>query len=446
MSATDVKPTDLTQRSVPPPETPASTWRTVFQSTLFWVGLAFLVSFAVLFLRPVFLNNYDLKLYPNFPKMTPIGADLREYLTFSRALVTQGTPYIGQNYYPPFEAIFFLPWINLPPTQAYNLFTTLNFILFVLVTLLFPLLLGRKKQVNSLVTLIFVTGLFSYGLWFQLERGQYDLIVMLLCFGSLWLFHRRPRWRWLAYMLIIVAIQIKIYPAIFLITFVDDWKDWKANLRRWGLLLLANAAALFVLGPAVFSQFIGRLLRQMGHPTFVTVVNHSINSFVTVYMNQLKDRFPWLPAYSGLIQASLLALFAIFFLLIWFQVYRRNLSGLNPYLILACTIGAMVIPSTSHDYKFAIFVAPVLLFFNALDLRAVPLSRSSLWSWIFQAGLVFLIALAYCVSLYVPDQKPLFLRSNFPPLMVILIASAALMLLRARWLDRSTQPDAFPDF
>ncbi len=383
--------------------------------------------------------------------MTPIGADLREYLTFSRALVTQGTPYIGQNYYPPLEAVFFLPLINLPITRAYNLFTVLNFVLFGLITVGFPLLLSRKKQVNSLVTLIFVTGLFSYGFWFQLERGQYDLIVMLLCFGSMWLYHYRPRWRWLAYLLFTISVQIKIYPAIFLITFVTDWSDWKSNLRRWGLLLLANLASLFVLGPAVFMQFINRLFGQMGHPTFVTISNHSINSFVTVYADMFKDQLPWLITNSGLIQAILLAIFAIFFLLIWLQVYRRKLSGLNPYLVLACTIGAMVIPSTSHDYKFAIFVAPLLLFLNALDLSAIPSSGASRWERIFQIGLVFLIALAYCLSLYIPDQKPRVFRSNFPPLMVILMASAVLMLLRGRWLDRSTRSapsarsEAFPD-
>ncbi|PIE33382.1 hypothetical protein CSA56_11930 [candidate division KSB3 bacterium] len=49
---------------------------------------------------------------------------------------------------------------------------------------------------------------------------------------------------------------------------------------------------------------------------------------------------------------AVLACIAICLILLTFQAYRKNEKGINPFLLLVCCIGALLIPSVSHDYKF----------------------------------------------------------------------------------------------
>ena len=84
-----------------------------------WVLAAFLFFFIFYFIKPTFLNPpHQFLPFGNFPTMEPIGADLREYLNFSKALVEKGSPYINPNYYPPLESVFFLPLTYTTPDRA----------------------------------------------------------------------------------------------------------------------------------------------------------------------------------------------------------------------------------------------------------------------------------------------------------------------------------------
>ena len=63
-----------------------------------WVLAGFGFFFLLYFIKPAFLNPFhQLALFGNFPILEPIGSDLREYLTFSKALLEQGSPYINPN-------------------------------------------------------------------------------------------------------------------------------------------------------------------------------------------------------------------------------------------------------------------------------------------------------------------------------------------------------------
>lgn len=213
----------------------------------YWVLGVFCVVFFACYVVPVFLNDYhELRVYPDFPAINPIGGDLREYLGFSKALLENGSPYIPPNYYPPLQALLFAPLVRFGPDQSYVYITALNFLSFLAITWLYPWLASRPRQWNQLATLGLASGLFSYGLLFQLERGQFDLLVMTLCYAAIYLFHHHPRLRLLAYLLFVVSVNIKIYPLVFILCFTLDWRDWKRNLLRWGLLGLANLAGLFV--------------------------------------------------------------------------------------------------------------------------------------------------------------------------------------------------------
>ena len=313
----------------------------------FWMLLVFSIVFFYYFVQPTFLNEYhELRLFSNFPELKPLGADLREYIGFSKALVENGSPYIRPNYYPPFESVFFLRFLQMGPDLAYVYLTAISFLCFLAITYLLPLLSAPHHRLSLAGAFVLVCGLFSYGLWFQLERGQFDLIVMALCFGGIFLYQRQPRLRWLAYLLFILSVQIKLYPVFFVLCFATDWHAWKANLRRWVLLGLANFAGLFVLGPKVFMDFINALLEQVSRPSYWTAENHSIHSFVTTLIYEYRgDRelYNLLKLNAGWYQLALLAIFAACFATVLWITYRKRLNPANPYVILLCTIAAMVI-------------------------------------------------------------------------------------------------------
>jgi hypothetical protein len=268
---------------------------------------------------------------------------------------------------------------------------------------------------------------------------------MALCFGGIYLYHAHPRWRMAAYLLFIMAVNIKIYPGIFLLCFTSDWHDWKHNLRRWGLLLLANFAGLFILGWKVFLDFLQALADQMSQPSYWWSGNHSIDSFVRVVVDSLKVGSPavyemlqanirWFSV--GLILLYLLCLGGVLLI-----AYRQRLSAANPYLILALTLGTMLIPSTSHDYKLSILIAPMVLLLNSLELRRS--GRTGLDLAIIL--LLIILSTAYSATLFLHTDLPILLTSNLPPLMIIAGASALLLWVRSAQSCRMGEGTEFHD-
>jgi hypothetical protein len=399
---------------------------------LTWILLAFFIVFGFYFLKPTFLNSaHEIQFLLNFPVLNPIGADLHEYIGFTRALLQNGSPYIAPNYYPPLESVLFIPLTWTSPDRAYEWMIVINASVFFGLTLVFPLLLSKERRFSATLMFFLISGLFSYGFFFELERGQYDLIVMAFCFSALYLYHYQPRLHFLAYVLFVISVQIKIYPGIFLLLFATDWHAWKQNLRRWGLLLLANFAGLFVLGPKVFLDFVAALQKQLQVPTYISLVNHSITSFATLAIRKLGPSGdftkPQLREFTTILQVALLLfILACLAAVIW-TAYKRRLSPLNPYVLVVFTIGALVIPSTSHDYVFAAMIAPFAIFLNSLRLHR----SGRLWADITSTLLVFLIALAYCATLFLHDNQPLALNNNLPALLLIALATTFLFFIRS---------------
>ena len=80
-----------------------------------------------------------------------------------------------------------------------------------------------------------------------------------------------------------------------------------------------------------------------------------------------------------------------------FQCYRQKQNGINPFLLLACTIGALLIPSVSNDYKLSILAAPVAIFLT--NNRFWEQTNGPLIHIIFiMLLLIFFIQPLYCTS------------------------------------------------
>ena len=183
-----------------------------------WVLIGFLIIFLLYFVRPMFFDNSQQFSYfvDYIPALDPIGNDLN-YNTRAITLWLQGiSPYeLAYHFYPPLYHIVFAPMLLFDAQGKYSLMTGLTLLSF---GLLFFLLWRKKANGHGVFLFFFLTGLFSYGMQFELERGQFNVLTLLLAITGIWLYHNFSSFRPLAYMLWIIATHIKLYPGVF---FVD---------------------------------------------------------------------------------------------------------------------------------------------------------------------------------------------------------------------------------
>ncbi len=395
-----------------------------------WVIPGFLVAYLFFFVGPVFLNSlHTMQFFRYIPTIDPIGIDLEQTLGFSQSwFIANKTPYIGDNSYPPFCSVVFSALLFVDFSTAYTIITVVNIVCYLFITLVIPLITVADKRLSPLLMLFVVTGLFSYGFQFELERGQFNVIAFTLCLLAIWIYHYQHKSRHWAYVLFSISIQLKVFPAIFVIMFINDWPDWKNNIKRFLGLGAVNFALFFILGPRIFIDFVNATVFKTMNP-YVWVGNHSIRAFVTlisttIHKYQIHNLF-WLDKYLGLMQDVMLIFVIGCILLMMFWAYQQTQTGLNPYLLLACTLGALLIPSVSHDYTLALLAAPVAMCF-CTD-RVIKHSDHRL-RWL-TSFLVFVFFLAYPATLFSNTNRPIFLANSLPVLMVMLLVTTVLFFI-----------------
>lgn len=395
-----------------------------------WVLAGFLIAYILFFVMPMFMDS-SLRMnyfWRYLPDRLPIGSDLVIILELAKGwFTTNQSPYTIQ-FYPPFTYIFFAPLLLVDhyPT-LYKFFTLFMVISYCFLTLILPLKMTGRKHF-PLIILFFVTGLTSYGLQFELERGQYNVFTFLLCLWAIYIFHYHPRYRIFAYLLFSLSIQLKLYPAIFIVMLIDNWKDWKSILLRFTGLAVLNILLLFIMGPQIFLDFLGSVLNQMSTPGWTWNGNHSINAFV---FNLAKDGYRILSPgtldavkqNAGLIETFLFLIFVSLFISAVLISFRRDRPGPDPYLLIACMIGALVIP-ISNDYTLSMLAAPA-----ALLLVSSPAAKNNaqkLLSILMITGISF----SYASTLIPFKYKPYYLNNAFPTLFLILIFATVLNFIR----------------
>ena len=401
-----------------------------FSSPVVAIVAGLLVAFFLFSLVPMFLNA-DLRFqYFNryLPDKFPIGLDLQTLLGRVETWFELKTPYPGDipQFYPPLTYVFFSPLTMVEYPQAFLIMTLVTLFAFVILTLLLPIRMHPNGN-HAVVFFLFAVTLFSYGFQFELERGQYNVLTFLFCILAVYIYHFHHKYRYIAYLLFSIAVQLKVFPAIFILMFVKDWRDWKGNLRRFVGIGLFNLLLLFILGFRVFQDFLNAISRQVVSPSWLWNGNHSIQAFV---FNLMKDGYGLiqpgalasLNQYSSLITNTLLLIFALCLLAVLALAYRRNEHDFNPYLLMVCTLGALIIP-TSNDYTLSFFTAPVAILFAAI-------TNGTTFKAKYLASLLIAVAsFAFGSTLFPFKYKPYYLNNNFPALFVILIAVTILYVL-----------------
>lgn len=395
--------------------------------TIVWVVIGFLIAYIMLFIFPMFLNpEHRLQyFYRYIPDKYPIGLDLNTIVASIKTwLSTNQGPYQNPDiFYPPLHHILVAPILLLDYPQDYYLIVTITLISMFILSFLIPTLVQSKKDF-AVPAFFFITALFSYGFQFELERGQFNVITFTLCILSIYLFYFHGTFRYLAYLLFSFSVHLRIYPAIFIVMFIDDWTAWKQNIKRLIGIIILNIALLFVLGYPAMIDFFRAVSGKLG-TSWTWVGNHSITSFVYNLTNTgfgLFDQntLSWLKEHSTTITIILLFSFAACFIAVVLKDFVNKARGLNPDLLLICTLGGLMIPSVSHDYKLALLAGPMAI---ALSNR---MASPSNWRKLFSAILITIASLAFSVTLFPFKYKPEYMANNFPSLFVILIAMTLL--------------------
>lgn len=374
----------------------------------------FLLAYVLFQVFPVYLNpDREMKTIQQFWPIKPIGMDLVNNMKFVRAwFVDHQTSYATDNMYPPLETLLFGPFLLLDSGLAYTTLTTLTLLCYLLLTAGLPLLILRQHLADPVVLLVTVTGLASMGFAFELERGQYNVITMFLCLGAIWLFHERPRWRWAAYVMFTLAVQLKLYPAIFILMFIEDWHDWKVILKRFALIGGLNFLCLFALGPTACLEFLEKLHKNTAAP-LIWFGNHSIACNA-----ELVEKATGIA--KGALSLAMLALYALALGAVVALAWLRRRRGLNPYLLVACTIGALIIPSISHDYTLSYLAAPVVIVLTHTLRRgaASPLPRLGQWAALLAVSFAYF---ATTTSVSNKTGYPPFLFSTHAPMLFLVL-------------------------
>lgn len=395
-----------------------------------WVLAGFLIVFVLLFLFPVFFNSErSMWYFRNFlPDRRPIGLDVRAVMDYvGDWLVSGESPYADRFIaYPPLALALFAPMLLVEYPTFYFAIVFLTVSIYSLAALVIATALPQKRN-SFLLPVLFILSLFSYGFQFELERGQFNLIAFSLCLIGVFLFHLRESYRLPAYLLFTLGVQLKIYPVILIVMFIKDWRDWKANLKRLAGIALLNFSLLFVAGYGMFTGFLDAVGSQQLYQSSWNG-NHSLKGFVYQLSH---DGFGWfesgelaiLSQWQGAIELFLLSVLAGCLLSLMAYSYLRGHPGFNPYLLVVCTICALVIPSISNDYKLPILTLPMAALWSTIILPEQPFRR-------FVGILLILVSsVAYWSVQYPFIVKPDYLSRNFLTLFILLLAVTALRVV-----------------
>jgi hypothetical protein len=366
------------------------------------------------------------------------GGDLQLVLGYGRLWLLDGRSlYATGNPYPPLANVLLAPLLLLSQSHAYQVVLTLTFAASALSIALLPRVFTPDAWSRSALWVVLTLSFSSYGLHFELERGQFNVIAMALCFGAIAVFHRYPRRRLLAYALFTCAVQLKVYPVIMVVLLCEPGEKLRIVACRWVALAAANVACLFALGADCAKGFLRNLAVHSDTP-YVWLGNHSVKAFARapgVYLAKIyasgyvrrptlvrlqgrESTLAWLQSHEASISLLLTALVLVLFGAIWWGARRKTAQ---PVLVLAGTLCCLVLPGTSHDYTLSI-LPPAMAAFLCW---AEPGSGGTFGKRL----LVFLGTFAYTGLQASYVTRPTLFMNVFPLLLALLVLCLLQLLL-----------------
>lgn len=304
--------------------------KAMFENLETVVIVSFLLAFFIGFIYPVFFYSNEMFFPQYVPANSQLGSDLNQTIAMAK------NPSIVL--YSPLAKIIFNLFNKLSAGLAFKIITVISITLLLLLCYkIIPQLAGKNNFFIS--TFFLVTILMSYGFQFELERGQWNLICIFLIFYSLLLFKNGNKN--ISILFFSLAVHLKVYPLIFILLFIDNKNSWKQNLIFFMKILIINSILLFIMGWDSLMIYIKSYIEFTTKP-YVWIGNHSIAAFVNKIAEHYLD-------IKYLAQILLLAYMLCLFIVVLIS-FKLKLTFFNKYLLFLLMVGALIIPSVSHDY------------------------------------------------------------------------------------------------
>lgn len=326
-----------------------------------------------------------------------------------------GVYYMG---YAPVVTLLVLPLTYFTLWRAYIIFLTLLCITNVATVLGANLLAGAISGKDhgfswEIAGMISMYTLTSYGIFFGLKTGNFDVFVSFFAVLGLLFLVRFPEKIWLSTFFLSLAAHMKLYPGILFAILL-----WKYGRKSILPLLVINIGLFLVLGIKPVMEFLVRLGPYSLDP-FISVKNSSAASFAAHLILQ------GIPLDRDLLTGILISIPFLIWLGSAFYLYKKGFSNLGVLWLFAISFAPMfALPSVSHDYKLVILSAPLLLVLYRLA-RIYTQTGSTSVAVIVMAFMVT----ALFIHRSVFDSSILFLQNKYCSILAFQILSACGMLM-----------------
>ena len=323
--------------------------------------LGYILSYIVTYVRYTYFAGSETMRFPtDMLTMTPPCNDL--YVSAKYAIQTlhagtiKGVPFV----YSPLFVLIYSP-------LSYFDFTTLRWLSFTsiiacycVIGFIFPKFWKGSALTSPTALLILFTGFLSYGMRFELERGQWNVQTLLLCLTGLALKDSKNPWIiFLSYLLFSISVHLKLYPLLFVIGFIIPEEGWIKNVKRLVTLGLLNVVLLFIMGDTFLKEYLHTLTQYAGSPS-VWISNISLYAYITQISGYLHLGIGGLKALSNLY-------ILLFFGAIALALYK-GLRGDNSIVLFLIVIGATLFPTVSFDYKIILITLCAAFFFSTYQI------------------------------------------------------------------------------
>ena len=124
-----------------------------------------------------------------------------------------------------------------------------------------------------------------------------------------------------------------------------------------------------------------------------------------------------------------LSIFSFCFVLLIVYAFINKVNGFNPYLFLACTVGVLIVPTISNDYKLPLLIAPVSVLFSNWPNMEVTFKK------FISVIMLLIVSIAFWSTLYPFKFKPEIFHNSMPILMLILLPTTFIILISKRNKD-----------
>ncbi len=396
------------------------------RSLITWLLLgSYFVIYIFVYIRELFFAGADeMRVFRDIPPAWfKLGSDLLGNIYRCQQLLSTGQPDNIGFYFSPIWILLFkmLGYVN--PLFLRWSWTLTTIVCFVLGCVLLPTKFAAGARPSPAVVIITLLGLTSYGLRFEIERGQWNVIVLFMSLCALLLVKSKSTVRRVfGYCLFSFAVHLKLWPVFLGVGFFRAPDGWGVNVKRLAYMVIGNVVLLFCLGPSFLSYYIGNVIMKVGNPN-VWIGDHSVVAFARLAV----VKYGW----SMSVGAWLGVGFSVFFVLVVMYGLYRGIPGNDVLIIALCVLAGLLLPSTSNDYKLALL--PIVL---ALLVECYILGRvRSVWQKYLELVAMGVITFCYSFTLFGQVYRPgwsLVFQSNTLYICAIAISVMLLIVIQGR--------------